>query len=247
MTCRLFDFDRTDDLGPCPSAATGTIPNNAYAVRVTVQTTEPTYFAPIIGLNSFTANATATAVVGKPGSGSGPFLVCANAPGTVPPILVNPSGSNPPAWEVNPDAIGVDYEVYGNGIKLSGAGLDCGDPAANYRGLSEDGTFSIPGWWETKNGNKTGPTKSLIGSGNVCQGDDFDVGCVLVLPLCTKGNNTSGNGFEMFCVDIGLFQVSLNDNHDIRAVFKGRATLTTGGGVSGPPDQNGARFVQLSE
>jgi len=247
MTCRLLSFDRTTDLGACPTVATGTIPKNAFAVRVTVETTEPTYFAQVAGMSEYSASATATAVVGKPVAGAGPFLVCANAPGAVPPILVNANGSNPPTWVINNDAIGVDYEIYGNAIKQQGAGLDCGDPASNFRGLSEDDTFAVPGWWETKNGNKTGPTKSLINSGNVCRGDDFGIGCLVVLPLCSKGSNTPGNGFQMYCVDLGLFEVSLNDNHDIRAIFRGRATLGSGGGVSGPPDKNGARFVQLTE
>jgi Flp pilus assembly protein TadG len=248
ITCRLLNFNRTQDLGACPTAANATIAKAAWTVRVSVNVTESTIFMQALGMSNFSSNASAAAVVGKPAAGNGPFLICANADGFVPPIVTNPSGANPPDWVINPDAIGHNYVVYGNSIK--DGGRDCGDPDASFRGLADDtnGPFQIPGWWDTKTGNKTGPTQSLIGSGNVCSGDfgNFPTGCVVVLPLCTKGNDANGAGFQMYCVDLGLFQITVNNNHDIEATFLGRAVLNAGG-VVGPPDANGARIVVLAE
>jgi hypothetical protein len=171
--------------------------------------------------------------------------VCANALGAVPPLLINQATSGDPDWKVNPAAIGANYYLWGNKIKQDGR--DCGDPAANFRGLidQDSGPYSIPGWWGTSNGNKGGPTLTLINSGNVCD-EDYDVGCRVVLPLCVSGNDASGNGFVGYCVDLGLFEVTNSNNNDIRGDFLGGAVVSQGG-IGGEADINGSRIVQLVE
>jgi hypothetical protein len=252
LTCRLLDFNRKD-VGVCPTVSSVSIPKAAAAVRVSTEVTQGTFFMQAGGLTDFTASASAVAVIGKPMAGNAPFMVCANAPGVVPPIMTNPSGANPPMWAINTQAIGTTYDVYGNSIKK--LGRDCGDPSSAFRGLVDDnsGPFSIPGWWAALTGNKTGPTKAMINSGDVCQGsfDDtsssaFNDGCKVILPLCTKGNNKPGNAFQAYCIDLGVFQIVSNENHDVTAKFLGRATITTGA-IGGPADVNGARIIQLEE
>jgi len=249
FTCTLFDFTRTINLGPCPMSSAGSIDTRAAAGKVTVTQTENTLIARVAGMSTYTANSDATSLIGKPTGGNGPFLMCANALGAVPNILVNVGTETNPVWQVNPAAQWPDnpndYALWGNDIKLQGR--DCGDPAGNFRGLIDQsaGPYSIPGWWETDNGNKNGPTLQMISSGAYCD-SNYVVGCKLVLPLCTKGNGASGNSFQVYCVDLGLFEITSSNNHDIRGRFLGGATVAQGG-IGGEADANGSRIVQLVE
>jgi|GEM_PF-2325515 len=248
FTCELLDFSRTTVLGACPTSSGGSIPNNAAAVRVGVRQTEPTFFARVTGLNSYTATSSAASLIGKPTAGNAPFLMCANAVGAVPNILLNQGTQDNPVWVVNPAAIGTDYNLYGNDIK--DLGRDCGDGSSSFRGLidNKNGPYPIPGWWATLTGNKNGPTLAMINSGDACSGefDSFGPGCKLVLPLCVKGTEKPGKGFEVYCVDLGLFRISSVSNHDINGVFLGHVTVSQTG-IGGPADPNGARVIQLVE
>ena len=84
-----------------------------------------------------------------------------------------------------------------------------------------------------------------MNSGNVCNTDFVD-GCVVVLPLCPRGNGRGGNNYRAYCVDLGLFEISHVANHDIDAIFRGRATINQGG-IVGPADPNGSRIIVLTD
>jgi hypothetical protein len=252
VTCQLVRFDRSV-IEPCPTTATMSPATKAVAagVRVTTANTEDTFFMKAVGTKSFTANADATAQIGRPGgSYVAPFLVCATAPGHVPPILV-PDATSPTGFVVNdgtkgygPTAIGAEYSIYGNDIK--DGGRDCGNPSQSFRGnVNTSGQYSIPGEWDTDTGNRNGPTLRLVNSGNVCSADFVD-GCVVVLPLCPRSNGRGGTNYRAYCVDLGLFEISHVSNHDINAIFRGGATLNTGG-IAGPADPNGSRIVALTD
>ena len=204
-----------------------------------------TFFAQVAGVSNYTANSDAMSLIGKPTGGNGPFLICANALGAVPNILINQGTDADPVWVVNPEAVWGELQHLGQRHQAAGPRL-C-DPASNFRGLIDQsgGPYSIPGWWGTDNGNKNGPTLRMISSGNYCDAN-YVVGCRVVLPLCVKGNGAPGNSFEVYCVDLGLFQITNSSNNDIRGDFLGRATITQGG-IGGEADPNGSRIVQLVE
>lgn len=251
LTCQLVTFDRAV-IEPCPTGSTMSPATALVAagVRVTTSSTQETFFMRALGNTSFTAGADATAQIGRPGGPYvAPFLVCATAPGHVPQILV-PDAAGPEGFSVNPAAIGVTYDLYGNEIKQDGK--DCGNDSSSYRGnvcLEQNGcdapSYSIPGSWDADTGNENGPTVRLVNSGTACS-PGYTVGCVLVLPLCPRGNGLTGSGFSMFCSDLGLFQITKVENHDVDGMFLGRATVNTGG-IVGPADANGARIVALTD
>lgn len=254
VTCQLVRFDRSI-IEPCPTTATMSAGTKAVAAGVVVATsaTKETFFMKAVGNSSFTATANATAQIGRPGGKYiAPFLVCATAPGHVPPILV-PDVNGPEGFSVNPAAIGHTYDLYGNEIKDNGK--DCGNDSASFRGnvcadknKCDAPSYSIPGDWDADTGNANGPTIRLINSGNVCS-TDYTVGCVLVLPLCPRGNGQTGSNFAMFCSDLGLFEVTSVDNNPnsgIDGKFLGRTVINTGG-IVGPADINGARIVALTD
>jgi hypothetical protein len=232
----------------------------AAGVHITTANTQPTFFMAVVGNKSFTANAAATAQIGRPGgSFIAPFLVCATAPGHVPPILVPKAGS-PGEYVINDGtkgygatAIGATYDIYGNQIKDNGK--DCGNDSSSFRGnvcadktKCDSPSYQIPGPWDADTGNQNGPTIRLVNSGKVCS-DAYSVGCVLVLPLCPYGNGQTGSGFAMQCTDLGLFEVTVvssNPNVGIDAKFLGAATLNQGA-IVGPADPNGTRIVALTD
>lgn len=251
VTCDLLRFDRSV-IEPCPATTTmsAATKNVAAGVRVTTEQTQDTFFMQVVGTSTFTANAEATAQIGRPGGNYiAPFLVCGTAPGHVPQILL-PDATTSSGFAVSELAIGAEYSIYGNDIKDDGR--DCGNPSSSFRGnvcadknKCSAPSYSIPGEWDADTGNANGPTLRLVNSGNVCS-PDFTAGCVLVLPLCPRGNGQGGAGFRMYCTDLGLFEVSQVSNHDIDAIFRGRATINRGG-IEGPADIDGARIVALTD
>lgn len=259
VTCQLVGFDRSI-IESCPTTTTMDPDTKKVAagVLVTTAATKATFFMKVVGTNSFTANGHAIAQIGRPGGTYlSPFLVCATAPGHIPPILV-PKATSPTGFVVNdgteagygppPGAIGVTYDIFGLDIKSGGK--DCGNDSQSYRGnvcLANNcgGPYPLPGDWNAATGQANGPTLRLTNSGNYCTAD-YTVGCVLVLPLCPRGNGQTGAGFAMYCVELGLFQVAVVDSNNIDATFLGRATINQGG-IIGPADLNGARIVALTD
>lgn len=250
VTCQLVQFNRTV-LGPCPTTAFMSPATKAVAagVLVTTSSSKETFFMKAVGNASFTARGNATAQIGQPGGTyAAPFLVCATAPGHLPPILL-PDASGPGGFSINPLAIGATYDLYGNEIK--DAGKDCGNDASDFRGnicLDKnkcEASYQIPGDWNADTGNANGPTLRLINSGSMCD-TEFTVGCVLVLPLCPRGNTLTGENFAMYCTDLGLFEITLVENINIDGTFLGRAVINQGS-IIGPADANGARIVALTD
>lgn len=254
VTCRLVRFDRSV-IGPCPTVAIldPLVAAIAAGVVVTTSSTEDTFLMAVVGQDTFTARAGATAQIGRPGGEyTAPFLVCATAPGHIPQLLL-PDPSSSTGFSVNPAAIGATYDLYGNEIKYGGK--DCGNDSASFRGnvcvdknKCDAPSYSIPGDWDADTGNANGPTLRLVNSGSVCD-PAFSVGCVVVLPLCPRGNGLTGAGFAMYCTDLGLFRIAsidANPNNGIDGEFLGPATVNQGG-IVGPADPHGARIVALTD
>jgi Flp pilus assembly protein TadG len=251
VTCTLVSFDRTG-LGPCPTGTTMSPAARAVVagVSVTTEQTQPTIFMQAVGTSTFTARADATAEIGRPGGRFiAPFIVCGTAPGHIPQLLLADATSNT-GFKVNSAAIGSEYTIYGNDIKTGGR--DCGNPSSSFRGnvcidknKCSSPAYTIPGEWDADTGNANGPTLRLVNSGNACS-PAFTTGCVLVLPLCPRGNGQGGAGFRTYCTDLGLFEINQVSNHDITAFFRGATTINHGG-IVGPADLNGSRIVALTD
>jgi Flp pilus assembly protein TadG len=229
----------------CPTATNGlTVPSDAFRVRTQTSQTHDTLFMRVIGNDEFSASASAAAAVQRVTGGTAPFMVCALGQAPEPNLLDN---SNPAVpiddWPINAAAIGRTYNVWGNDIKAH----DCGNPSSSFRGLVDEGNgpYELPGDWESRTGNKNGPTLALIGSGTPCDAN-YTVGCVMVLPLCPTGNDSGGSNFEMHCTRMGAFEVTHVSNHDLDAIFRGGVTLADGP-AGGDPVSGEARVVRLVE
>jgi Flp pilus assembly protein TadG len=244
---------------PCPETTGGSIPSNAFGVRVATERTEGTFFMRALGSESYTARSDAAANLQKATLGNAPFYVCAtygsetgdspDAPYGPPD---DPSSTRPRLFlddnlTVNPEAVGYTYDIYGNDIKTPES-KSCGNHSSSIRGLVDDGTYQMPGWWETKTGNKTGPTNvTLAGGCNAgnTQTKDIPVPCDVALPLCTHGTGGSSS-FTAYCVAVGRFRIIKAENHDVDAVFLGKGTVLSGFG-NGIPTEADPVVIHLSE
>ncbi len=251
FTCDLVRYDASGNaLGAvsCPTTSAGSVPSDAYKVRVNVESDHETMFMRVVGPDSFTARNTAAASVQRAATDSAPFLVCANAPAHPAPLLLVVDPLDPDNATVNPAAVGAEYILWGNEIK--DGGRDCGNPSSSYRGLvdNDNAPFDVPGWWEADQGNKSGHNVQTLTTG--CAIDnaklkDIPVGCEFALPLCLQGNALPGDGFEMKCVRVGRFRISENGN-STQAIFIGGGVASGGAGL-GIPDTADVVVIKLSE
>jgi Flp pilus assembly protein TadG len=236
FTCQLvlYNLATGAELGTqaCPTTSAVSLPANALGVRVRATSQSKTSFMGAVGVKSFRSNGTATANLERAAVSAAPFLICANAPGQPAPLLILPD-ANPDAATVNPAAIGLEYDIWGNAIKLGGK--DCGNPSSSFRGLLDPAgvPYAMPGWWDTYTGNKNGQvgptTAGGCGLSDISNASSISVGCELALPLCTNGQGNASS-FAAYCVRVGRFRVTHASNHDVKGVFIGGGVVLSGAG-----------------
>ena len=244
---------------PARSSSTGTVPSDAWKVRVTVNSQHGTRLMRVVGIDSFTSRggAAASLFAAAPSEAAAPFMVCAN-PGVVghpkPILLVDATDST--GFRINPDAIWkpvvneIYYDIWGNDIKEEGR--SCGDSSSSFRGLVDNSSsHPLPGWWPIDTGNKAGNQVELplIGGCRVdkdTQIKDIPVGCQFLFPLCVAGNEESGSNFELYCVKVGRFEITENGTHGMVAKFLGGGLVTSGAGA-GVPKTGDSMILKLSE
>jgi hypothetical protein len=251
FTCDLVRLSPSGtELGSvtCPTSGAGSIPADASMVRVGVSKFHKTMFMQAVGGSGFTAVGHAAASLQKASILSAPFMVCANASGHPAPLLIVNS-TNIDLSTINPAAVGMEYEIWGNPIKS--AGRDCGNPSSSFRGLidNDQGPFGMPGWWAADQGNKGGQVGPSLATGCSVDGSNvknLPVGCELALPLCLVGNGQPGNAFEMYCVSAGRFKVTAAGNNSLEAIFLGGGVALGGGGRGVATDQD-VVVIKLTE
>ena len=229
----------------CPNTSNGlAVPTDAFTVRASVDHRYGTTFMRVLGTDEFEVAGSAAAAVQAVTTGTAPFMVCGIDDDHPIPLLVEQSGVDPALWPLNTAAIGEEYAIWGNDVRLT----DCGNPSSSFRGLvdTDAGPYSLPGWWEGDQGNKNGPIMSLVLSNNACTGDLPAVGCEMILPICAAGNGGGGNNFEMYCTRFGGFRITHVANHDMDAEFIGAVTVVDGEG-EGAPEPGEARVIRLVE
>lgn len=203
----------------------------------------------VLGIATFSAAATAKAQVEALRGAATPFMICGRSSasgGQEPPPLVYDASQNPP-WVVNygqvpgtPSALGATYHLHGLQVP------DCGGPSNSFKGLADDSqTFALPGWWQTKTGDRAGPVRQAPAGASACTGGIAD-GCTLIVPLCDQSNGGTGSSFQMHCDRMGAFRIvnSSANSHD--GVFLGNAVVTGGQG-GGRPLPGEVRMIKLTE
>lgn len=228
---------------PCQGATNASL-NAAFKVRVHTDSDHSTQLIRVVGIQSFNARGAAAASLRAGSVANSPFMLCA-APGTAhtPPLLL-PDVTDPTGWKINPAAIDVVYDIWGNPIKDS----DCGI-GNDFRGLVDNATgYAIPGIWPADSGNKAGHrvAASLIGGCTVekdVQIKDIPPDCEFAIPLC----DAAAGAKSLHCVKVGRFRTVLDpSNTMIMARFLGGGLVTSGEG-SGIPSPQDVTIIKLSE
>lgn len=239
-----------------PSCLSWTGDSTYNAVTVHTQHDVNTFFAGAVtsgGATSTTAAATATATiqaVSNPYVGLSPFALCADAYTKIqgkttvsdnpPPLLTDDpsapiSGTDPQQYykELNPDAVGENYNVWSNGGGSSDVS-DCQIQSQNFDGLicglyepTSDPTndcvqpITLPSdpasgaMLSITNGAVVGPTLATFAGFPACNPTDFSgstvsfTPCGMAVPICDYGQNANGGVPALLhCVTFGLFYLS---------------------------------------
>lgn len=250
-------------------------------VRVSVTDTRDVAFAAFVEQDEITSSATAAATIQPVSRGWAPFMVCTSPTAVGHPAQAMLEDDDAPnGYSINSAAIGKHYVLWGNQMK--NLGRDCGNGSSSWRGLVQlpaDGyalpsSEATPGddsdWWEADTGNKTGQLSQRMAGGNACSfeaGDDVDdieLGCEIAVPLCPRGNGETGTNFRLYCVMMGVFQIThvgsvtldetdppeetpcgVENNNIVCGRFVGAATAAGGQGVAETPDRHGFAVIKL--
>jgi Flp pilus assembly protein TadG len=243
FTCTLVDVNR-NPVSPsdCPSA-TSTLPAGTAGVSVRAADNQSTSFIKVIGIDSFSAAADATAQVQAQRGGTSPFMVC-GLPflqgGQDPPLLLQ-SGSS---WVVNTAAVyptnTAEYKLHDQ----NGPG-NCGGTSNGFKGLVNPGDYNLPGYWDSDTGTRAGPVRQYLASSAACQ-DNLGIGCEIAVPICSGGNGEPGTLLKLWCVAMGSFRITYSTNTEHRGYFIGGAVVTSGQG-GGIPMAGENRLIKLTE
>ncbi|HET9771182.1 MAG TPA: pilus assembly protein TadG-related protein [Acidimicrobiia bacterium] len=239
--CRLVDQAR-QELGSCPPTDTGAgLPATVAGVSVRARDSQGASFMKAVGIDGFSAAASATAQIQALRAGSSPFMICgldAGHRGFDPPLLLA-EGST---WKINPDAVNQSYGLHGPQVP------DCNAGSSSFKGLADgEAVVSVPGWWPGDTGVHAGPIRNVVARADACtatEGFDNWTGCTIVVPICVDGRGT-GSGADLYCVRLGVFRVSQSHQNAHEAVFVGAAVVSEGQG-GGKPVPNEARLIKLS-
>jgi Flp pilus assembly protein TadG len=244
FSCRVINTG-VNEIGGCADTASWAhAGSGAVGVRVTAGSATQSVFAGIFGTDKLTAKTVAAARVQPLLAGSGPFLVCydnqkagGNGGTDLPDILLSDNAPYPG----NPAAIGVNYLIHGAQIS------DCGLDDSSFKGLADDpqDPFTLPGWVQTDTGDKAGPIRVLVAGQSRCTDPD-QVGCVAVLPVCTKAQGQAHNA-KMYCVSWGAFEITQASANSHRGRFLGTVTVAGGQGGNGLPQFGKPSLVKLVE
>jgi Flp pilus assembly protein TadG len=244
ITCRLID-EVLVDVGACPTVNTGTataIKTAAAGVRITVNASKSTTFMKVVGIQTFSAKASAAAQVEGLRSGPSPFVMCAvsssdprsNGDGQSLAILL-------PDNSMNPAAIGQTFELQ------DPTAVGCGQQN-QFKGLADTpADFPTPGPWNLLNGDHgINVTKQVIAGNDACGGNpDYFINCVVAVPLCYS--MTPSVAYKLYCVRYAPFRITVNTSASRMAGVLLDSAYASGGQGGGKPLAGEVRIIKLSE
>jgi hypothetical protein len=272
VVCDIVEADyalshlETDVIGPCDGSNEFDVA--AAGVRVRASDTKDVPFAAFVDQDTISASAVAAATVQPVTEGRAPFMVCTapTATGHPAPALV-PDAADPTGYRINTAAIGMSYVLHGNAMKDGGRQCEAG--SKSWRGfVAFGGTFPLPSpdqndeseWWEVKTGNANGHLSRVLTGDDACEGDvDEILGCRLALPLCPKSNEGNGVGLRLYCVKLGAFEITYNQNSTgtppcndgksanglVCGTLVGAANASRGQGGAATPDPESVAVIKL--
>jgi Flp pilus assembly protein TadG len=262
LDCRLLD-QLNVDLGVCPLV--GVIPAATSGVKVTVAAKTNTSFMRVVGIQDFTARASATAQIQRLLGGNSPFVMCAvskSDPRSGPNHDGQNNGrellKNDGTTDINQAAVtaGYTYTLHFTGNSNPRCGAD-----TNFKGLAEltgNGqpiSYNLPGRVFTNNGNLGANVQpTVIAGDDACKQPNWTVNCLVAVPLCYGMPNPAppatatsyGDGNSLWCVRYAAFKVlSWNSSTLDAQVVDG--VLGTGGQGGGAAQAGEIRLIKLSE
>jgi Flp pilus assembly protein TadG len=247
VTCRIVT-ELLVDLGSCPTGATGTavaLRTAASGVKVTVGATKTTSFIRIVGQNTFTARATATAQVEALLAGTSPFVLCATGAldsrsegdGQSVPVLLPDNTVNPYALAVNGGPV---YELQDPTVAGCGQGNQ-------FKGLNADSdtVVSLPGPLGLAHGDHgINVAKTVVAGSNACRGG-ITLNCVVLVPLCHAASPPVDD--VLYCERFGAFQIVDIQGSSRLGGYLVDGVAATGGPGGGPAHFGVAHVIKLSE
>jgi Flp pilus assembly protein TadG len=237
-TTLTYTCTYVDDSGQNQGACSAIVPATATGVHIVVHETHSTFFIRAVPFAPKTVSTSASATAHVQGvttgiGGDSPFIVCGintelDSGGKI-SILLPVAGTS--TYTINPLAYGKTFDLHSPHV------ADCGNQAEDWKGLSDpDSDFSkaIPGWFDSLNGDKAGPTRVRVNGINGCAAGTTDPnGCVLIVPIASKAVNG-----EFYVETIGAFYVTqshanahvgvLLKDYDIQVIGSGGWTGSNG-------------------
>jgi hypothetical protein len=196
---------------PAPGSSSGypsvQVPSDAAGVHVDVNIPFHTFLAGMLRVYSLNAQVPATAMVANVGSfdgGSAPFIVCGDQTtlrsGGTQSILLESGGVPVTPYQLDPNAIGQEFEIHGPQISQCGAG-------SSFKGLADtsgnSGITTLPADFQWEHGTHAGPTRTLVNGTNGCVPPNNN-NCIMVLPIASG----TGSGGTLHAVLWAAFLVS---------------------------------------
>ncbi len=110
-------------------------------------------------------------------------------------------GTTTDTGTIDPGAYGKTYLLHDPQV------ADCGNKSNSFKGLADNTDnygLTIPGWFDSKTGDKAGPTRVKVNGINGCAVGTTDPnGCVLIVPIASQASDG-----KFYVVTIGAFLVS---------------------------------------
>lgn len=247
ITACNYVSDSETILGTCANP----VPANTTGVRVAVQETHGTFFIGAVpgGPKTAAAGAVATAHVqtlANPPS-DGPFIVCASGTelasgnGTM-DILVQTNG----VWTVNPDAVGVSFQIHGPKVST------CGITNSNFKGYADtyantvNGNLTIPNYFSYSTGTSAGQVTTDVQGINGCQAGGPLNDCVAILPIAAIDPNHPVTNKQVWTVAFAPFYVTADGANAHNGVLMADYVVIGGGRLGWQPDYSGPTIIRLT-
>jgi Flp pilus assembly protein TadG len=238
------DTKSASNLGSCAGAP----PSGATGVHVEVNETHNTFFMKVLGVNTVTTSAKATANVQIVDQipGNGPYMVCGVGTFLEQGGKQNLLIKDGTGWNLDQAADQKIFKIHGPQIE------DCGWHESSWKGIAwqdHNAGLPVPGWWEGENGDRDGPVVQAVVAPQGC-----DVGqtenCVMILPIVVPDpapqDGASGNPV-MYVVAFGAFYVTQTGNGKHVGRFYYEYSIRANGKEGWRPGSTHLTTIRLTE
>jgi Flp pilus assembly protein TadG len=238
------DTKSASNLGSCAGAP----PSGATGVHVEVNETHNTFFMKVLGVNTVTTSAKATANVQivEQVPGNGPYLVCGvntflEVGGKQDLLIKDGTG-----WKLNQAADQKIFKIHGPQIER------CDSKSADWKGIAfqdHNRGRGVNDWWEGENGDRDGPVEQAVTGPQGCAVGQTE-NCVMILPIGVNVPTplVAGNGDPLiWVVAWGAFYVTKTGNGKHVGRFYYDYSIRANGKNGWKPGSTSLTTIRLTE